>query len=242
MIVLFDFDSLLYKCCYRIFSYSEIKSMLTTFDKSIVSDLIVEASLSRLENQTLAILKDIEDLGLVIDSQQTEYYITECRNSFRKQISKEYKAKRKRNKWVSLIRERAKELYDAKYSDTHEADDLIAIRARELGESNCIIVSMDKDLKQIVGIHYDYYRDKETKQTRGLSITTKETSTYLFCYLMIAGDSSDNIAGIKRFGEKKTNKLLLNKSRIGMMKEVVNAYRSFSTREQMKINYKLIKI
>jgi len=37
---------------------------------------------------------------------------------------------------------------DAKYSDTLEADDLVAIRARELGVKNCIVVSPDKDLKQ----------------------------------------------------------------------------------------------
>jgi hypothetical protein len=69
-----------------------------------------------------------------------------------------------------------------------EADDLIFDRAFELGEQNCIILTMDKDLKQIPGIHFNYYRPKVVNENGekisgdcvGLSVVTKEESEYTF--------------------------------------------------------------
>jgi 5'-3' exonuclease len=249
MVVLFDFDSLLYKCVYRIYSISDIKELLKVLDKENIRELIVDTALSRLENQTLRILTDIENLGVHIDPLSIEYYVTDCRDSFRKKINKDYKANRIKTKqsgviikWVRKIREIVKDKYNAKYSYTHEADDLIAERARELGSDNYIIVSLDKDLKQILGIHYDYYIDKKTKETRGLSVTTEHDSVYMLCYQMLTGDAGDNVKGLKNIGDKKAKKILLGKSKIGMIKSVIEKYKQLSTREHMKETYKLIKI
>ena len=49
---------------------------------------------------------------------------------------------------------------DARCSDELEADDLIAIKAKELGDGNFIIVSPDKDLKQIGGYFWSYYSQR----------------------------------------------------------------------------------
>lgn len=48
---------------------------------------------------------------------------------------------------------------DVKYSDIYEVDDLIVDRVEELGRDNCVVVFIDKDLKQIGGYYWSYYKE-----------------------------------------------------------------------------------
>ncbi len=102
--------------------------------------------------------------------------------------------------------------------DEWEADDLIHDRAIELGQNGCIVISIDKDLKQIPGIHFDFYRkpSKEVDQLgqriqnemKGLKIVTESEAAYNFWYQMLVGDGSDNVKGIKGIGPKRAEKIL----------------------------------
>lgn len=213
--VLFDFDSLIYKSVYKILSISDIKKLLKAGkSREFIETEIKEQSINRAYQIANDLFTLIEDTGIMIGD--IEYYITNAPNSVRKRISPIYKENRKPNKWVNAIRKYLIEMDFAVTHPEYEADDLIFDRALELGEQNCIILTMDKDLKQIPGIHFNYYRPKVVNENGekvsgdcvGLSVVTKEESEYSFWLSMLTGDHGDNIKGIKGVGQKKGEAIL----------------------------------
>jgi len=84
--------------------------------------------------------------------------------------------------------------------DGQEADDAIAIEATKL-QSNFVIASVDKDLDQIAGWHYNFVKKV------GYNITPEE-GMYRFYKQILTGDSADNIIGIKGVGPVTADKLL----------------------------------
>src|SRR5690606_31239133 len=93
------------------------------------------------------------------DIAEWELYITTCSRNFRKEISSDYKSNRKKNNYVWLLREHYIN-NGAFCSDTLEADDLIADRISELKKGDYLIISIDKDLKQLGGYYWSYYKQK----------------------------------------------------------------------------------
>ena len=246
--VLFDYDSLIYKCVYRIVDIQTIKQWFAQGKtKDWMREEIVTQCKNRLCNMGDFLFTTIEDTGIMIGS--VEYYITNAPKSVRRQISPIYKANRKPNKWVNAIR---KYLIEMDFAITHpefEADDLIFDRALELGEQNCIILTMDKDLKQIPGIHFNYYRPKVVNENGekisgdcvGLSVVTKEEAEYTFWLSMLTGDHGDNIKGIKGLGPKKGEAIL--KGKTDLKETVINQYKGFygaNWETEYKTNYRLL--
>jgi len=246
--VLFDYDSLIYKCVYRIVDIQTIKQWFAQGKtKDWMREEIVTQCKNRLCNMGDFLFTTIEDTGIMIGS--VEYYITNAPKSVRRQISPIYKANRKPNKWVNAIR---KYLIEMDFAITHpefEADDLIFDRALELGEQNCIILTMDKDLKQIPGIHFNYYRPKVVNENGekisgdcvGLSVVTKEEAEYTFWLSMLTGDHGDNIKGIKGLGPKKGEAIL--KGKTDLKETVINQYKGFygmNWETEFKTNYRLL--
>ena len=227
--LLFDYDSLVYKSVYRIVSISQIRSwFLAGYDREWMETEIVNLSINRLSNMGDAILQDIEDTGVHIGF--VEYYLTDCRNSKRKVVAS-YKKTRRPNKWVNKVRKKLLDMGFAQVDDEWEADDLIKDRAIELGTDNVVICTMDKDLKQIPGIHFDYYR-KPSKNydefgkliyndPRGLAFYTQFEASLFFWTQMLVGDRSDNIQGVKGIGPKRAEKLLKGLKTAKEMKETV---------------------
>ena len=83
----------------------------------------------------------------------------------------------------------------------YEADDLIAMYATDLGPTDCVIVSLDKDLRQIPGEHYDFAKDQfETICT--------DSARRNFWTQALVGDSTDDIPGIKGVGPVTAGKIL----------------------------------
>jgi len=160
MTALIDLDSLLYKAVYKIVTISEMREALSKFGKEGARQWMMEEvyneGINRCENE---LLKTQEYLQSIFFEEITsfELFITTCTKSFRKSLRSDYKANRKRNDYVWMLRDHYM-INGAHHSDTHEADDLIADRAKELGIYDCIIVSMDKDLKQIGGYYWSYYK------------------------------------------------------------------------------------
>lgn len=131
------------------------------------------------------------------------------------------------------------------YSDTLEADDLIK-EAVELMD-NTIVCSIDKDLKQLITAHFDYYRvkigeDEEgnaIRDYRGWSYTTPQESYDMLLTALLVGDTSDNIQGIKGIGKVKAEKLLKEKSNFVKLLSVARQYNDF---KRLRTNIKLIKL
>lgn len=81
------------------------------------------------------------------------------------------------------------------YSDL-EADDLLSMLQHP---THTFIFSHDKDLKQVVGFHYDM-------QQQLLMYTDEKEGFELLITQILTGDTTDNIPGLKGFGPKALEK------------------------------------
>lgn len=88
-------------------------------------------------------------------------------------------------------------LYGATITDGIEADDAIGIASTP----DTVCVSLDKDLDQIPGFHYNWVEDLE------YVVTPKDAKTQFYIQLL-AGDATDNIQGIPGIGVVKAAKAL----------------------------------
>jgi 5'-3' exonuclease len=143
---------------------------------------------------------------------------------------------------------------DAISHETLEADDLIADRARQLGEDNCLIISMDKDLQQIGGFIYNFYRKPsikdeygspiETFPRKGLSYISKFDAMKFLAKQMIMGDSGDRIEGLPKYGIKKAEKIIDPiETKFGLIKSVVSEYKKVygeDYSEPLMLNFRLV--
>lgn len=138
--------------------------------------------------------------------------LTKCREyigylsgpgNFRLQIDPEYKANRKDSQkpfHYDFITNYLIECHDAIVTEGIEADDALAMQYLK-DPDNQILCSIDKDLNQIAGWHFDlvkeilYYVD-EVEATRALYSQ------------MLQGDRTDNITGIRGIGPVKADKLV----------------------------------
>ena len=263
MILLIDFDSILYQCTYKIVSFSQMRDAIEKYDKDgakewLLSEVINEGT-NRCENRLLQIqnyLSEIMPFGQEITG--IELFITSCSKSFRKELEPSYKANRKRNKYVDYIRQDYIMNGFVKHSETLEADDLISIRANEIGIGKCVVVSMDKDLKQIGGYYWSYYQQKwknhlgefeqdpetgiyikEYKQ-KEIELISERKANYLLWKQMLTGDTSDNIKGLYRIGEVKAKKILENTKCYWV--RVAREYIARNQKKEFKINYQLLKL
>lgn len=245
MTVLYDYDSMFYKAVYKIVDRQTIKNWFAAGkDKEWIRNEILQMSMNRLQNMQDRIFLEIEETGIIITD--IEYYVTDCKNSFRKKLTPNYKANRKPNKWVNAIRKEWIEKDFAISHDELESDDLIANRAKEL-KDEYIILSLDKDMKTIPGLHFNYYVKKvgETKEMVGLSFVTKEEAIYNFYFQMLVGDNADNISGVKGIGEVKAKKILANTNIANIHSIVLDEYKKAYDLEAYDIfnlNYRLLKL
>ncbi len=255
-VILFDADSLVYQAVYKVVTFGEIRALLLNeLTREDIELEILQRAYDRFEKMYFDIHNEIEETYNVID---TLYYYTNCKNNFRKQIEPNYKANRKGNKWVSKLRKYLIEYMPNSFSsDEYEADDLIYFQSQNMDIEDYIICSIDKDLKQIVGLHFDYYQlkikdengeyildpfGKELKKRKGFLEVTQEQAENLIFEMMLVGDVSDNIKGIYGIGKVKAAKLLLNRSKWGKFRAVCEEYRKESSewKTRIKVNAKLL--
>lgn len=148
-------------------------------------------------------------------------------DNFRKEIDPQYKANRKdqaRPKWLDACREYLVAEYNAQVTDGIEADDALGIAQvyseRQVDKDwdvisgeETIICSLDKDLLQIPGKHYQWdisgvsASGRWEKPEQFYDITPEE-GLKRFWTQMLVGDVADNITGVVGIGPKKAAKLL----------------------------------
>lgn len=140
--------------------------------------------------------------------------------NFRHEISPVYKATRPKEKPItlSLSKQYMVDKYNAVVTEGQEADDAIAIEANKLGYDDVIIVSVDKDFKQLPCLLYNY--------RTGVWIKIDELgSKYNFWKQVLMGDRVDNIKGVEGIGVKTAEKILKGlATEEEMFKASLNAY------------------
>jgi 5'-3' exonuclease len=140
---------------------------------------------------------------ILADTGATSYnvYLTGTGN-FRRDIAPSYKANRpdSRPKHWEAVREFLVTHHKAQMCNGYEADDEMGIQQDKSGGST-VICSIDKDLLQIPGKHYNFV--KKIAQT----VTPDQGLRFLYMQSLI-GDRSDNIIGVAGIGPVKAEKAL----------------------------------
>lgn len=124
-------------------------------------------------------------------------------------------------KYYKEIKEYMIRTYGAEVIEGMEADDAMAMEQYADKTDSTVICTIDKDLDQVPGHHYNPRKD-------ALYYVTEEEGNCFFWRQMLLGDSSDNIPGIKGIGEVKSAKLLAGLSadecRVVVQKEYQRQY------------------
>lgn len=156
-----------------------------------------------------------------IDRSCYEVYLT-GKGNFRHEVAKTagYKANRvgrPKPIFLGLCRDYLTIQYGAVVTDGQEADDAIAIRATELGET-AVIASIDKDFLQVPCYHYNM-----TSQT--ITKVEEFDGLKMFYSQILTGDAVDNIVGLYRVGPAKAKKILKGcETEQDLWKAVLDAY------------------
>lgn len=112
--------------------------------------------------------------------------------NYRHLLDSTYKGNRDstpRPHYLPLLRQHVVNHWRARVALTWEADDEISMRAGELGPDNCVICSVDKDLRQIPGSHIVI--------NKGHLLVTEQGAMMRLYAQILAGDMTDNIRGAK---------------------------------------------
>lgn len=118
----------------------------------------------------------------------------------------------------------------------HEADDIMATLAKRFGHEGMVyIVTEDKDMGQLVSERVNIYSARQEKVLKAADIKEKfgVNPDQIVDYIAIAGDSSDNIPGVKGIGEVGAKKLL---EEFGTL---ANIYKHLSDIKAIKMREKL---
>lgn len=123
--------------------------------------------------------------------------------------------------WLDKCKEFLRKKYSAIEAPPVEADDLIGMAADTFRKSNkeFAIVSLDKDLNCIPGIHYNSVNDE-------VYTVTDEDARVNFYKQCLTGDDTDNIPGLPGIGLKTAEKIVNNtdKSEVGLYKAVLKEW------------------
>jgi len=161
----------------------------------------------------------------------TEYkiFITSGDN-FRKDLDPNYKANRidkPRPRHLPILKEHLLSKWNAEVAVGMEADDYLAINQTEYS----IICTIDKDLKQVVGEHYNFIKKE-------FSVVNEMQGLLTFYSQFLIGDASDNITGIKGIGPVGAAKYLQH---LPTEVDLFNAVRLlYKDDERMRLNGQLL--
>ena len=155
-------------------------------------------------------------------------------NLFRTDISPTYKVSRENTERPVNLKSCKEYLTNHYHAETvagYEADDLMAIAATAMSRKDCVIMSLDKDLRQIPGKHYDFVKQE-------LYDVSGEGAMRNFWTQALVGDKTDDIPGIYGIGPVKARKILdevpANSGHWAFYKRVVEAWMHHTPRESEK--------
>jgi len=184
MIALIDGDIVAYRCA-------------ASCERTVNGERICEA------DEEIALLRTEQLMKQILHTTQADAYncFLSPSTNFRYLVYPEYKANRRET--VDPVHRKACKQYlmdnwNGEVFEGYEADDALAW-SQTYNES--VICSIDKDLKQVPGNHYNFVKEEVDFVT-----TTNGLST--FYQQVLIGDKTDNLIGLKGIGPKKAAKFL----------------------------------
>ena len=219
MKLLIDADFIVYKCC------AAAESEIDFGDDVIVVTSTFKDAYSCVQRELRRIANKFGSFDEMI------LFFSDSKN-FRKDIQKDYKGHRNRKKPCGYRRviNKLTEEYQVIKMPTLEADDSMGIYATK--NKGNIIVSPDKDMKQIPGMLYNF--------DESFTIDKSEGEKWHLIQAM-AGDNTDGYAGVPGIGVKRAVSLFEEKGY--SWKTVVGAFKEKGLSEDIALeNARLAKI
>jgi len=233
MIVLVDADSLVWSSCYKKKETPEDSPYHVLEDAQAKFDEVLMSIVNRIE-------EDYEIDKLIVFSGS--------KGNFRRQVSKTYKANRDDKPKPTILNDMhqyVKDNYDSQFGNGFETDDLVATYWKKMvdtfGRNEVLIVSIDKDYKQLPCLIYNYH----SKHKCYYDISEDE-ARYNFWEQMIAGDSADNVNYCKGYGVSYCKKAFKDcVSNYSFIKRVFSLYKELykgKAREKFLECFQLLKL
>lgn len=144
------------------------------------------------------------------------------RPSFRYDLYPEYKANRKDKPKPEFLSDCMAELerYPWLRIPNTEGDDVLGIVSTRGEVGDHVIVTVDKDLLQIPGLHWNPDKGDQRR-------VTEDEADLLFHMQWLMGDRTDNIPGIPKVGPAKATKMLTDVPMAERTAKVFEIYESF---------------
>lgn len=160
------------------------------------------AASAETEDVEIAILRADKLMRDIVENTQADSYVASLTgaDNFRKQINPQYKANRKDKvppQHLTAVQQFLMSEWKAEPTYGFEADDMLGM----LQTPETVVCSIDKDLLQIPGKHYNFVKGEfyEVSELDGLRFFYKQA---------LIGDKADNIFGVDKIGPVKAGKLL----------------------------------
>ena len=165
-------------------------------------------TLHAFEEPTIALLDSkIRTLTEVVGASDYRIYLTCDKHNFRKDILPTYKGNRVGVRKPMLIPRLRQHLFDnhkAIMEENLEADDLLGITLSDpQSYENRIVITKDKDLSTIAGIHY---RTHHTEL--GIFEVTQDEADLFHLVQTLSGDVADNYKGCPTIGDVRAVRFL----------------------------------
>ena len=160
-------------------------------------------------------------------------------NNFRKDVNPEYKANRRGTRKPMCFKpalQYCKDTYPYRIFENLEADDTIGIIGTTENENDYVIVSEDKDLLTIPGLHWDL-------KLKRLYRIEEEEADFNFYKQTLMGDTVDNYKGCPKVGSVTAEKILNEAKGEDLWQTVVNKYlKAGMTEEDAILNARMARI
>ena len=215
MTILFDIDSLIYSSACNVDTFDDATNKFDEIYMSTINDIEGDYDILHIRNFGVS------------------------RGNFRKRLDPNYKANRthKPPEFYHHLCHWVVQFFNVEQGYGEETDDLVARAWRE--EEVAMIVSIDKDYKQLPCLYYNYIK-KEYYEI------SEQEALKNFYTQMITGDSADNVKICKGYGEKYANRIFENcKTEYQFMRETFKLYKHLyksKAREKYILCYKLLKL
>lgn len=134
--------------------------------------------------------RTLQDIVSVTGADEIKVFLSGSTN-FRKDIYPEYKANRDhlpRPRFLQAVREFIVLDWSAEVTDGYEADDALGVASQEREIGSSIVCSIDKDLRQLPGVHYNFV-------TGEFSTVDEIEGWRNFYKQLVLGDRGDNVPG-----------------------------------------------
>ena len=193
----------------------------------------------------LNLVKTIIDdqIDLIVDEMEADRSIL-CfsdPNNFRKTLNPEYKANRRGGRKPLCFKpalQYCKDTFPYRLFENLEADDTIGIIGTTENENDYVIVSEDKDLLTIPGLHWDLKLKK-------IYSIDEEEANFNFMKQALIGDAVDNYKGCPKVGQVSGEKILRDAEKKGedLWQTVINRYiKAGLTEEDALMNARMARI